>query len=142
MGFLRNKSAPAEAPSPADITPAETTPAQTPGGLTPAYQSRQGSSTNLSIYSQTKRDTQFIHEIRHDIIINHLYEKQVGSRWIQDFSGEVEGVMLKKARGEYITFPEPLVESNMAQSIATLNVQVRLLFPSTLHAYSPDSSLP
>ncbi|KAK0660554.1 hypothetical protein DIS24_g3065 [Lasiodiplodia hormozganensis] len=146
MGFLRNKSAPAEAQSPADITPAETTPAQTPGGLTPAYQSRQGSSTNLSIYSQTKRDTQFIHEIRHDIIINHLYEKQVGSRWIQDFSGEVEGVMLKKARGEYITFPEPLVESNLAQSIATLNVQsamtVKTKVVSTFIARAQDAEIP
>ncbi|OMP82842.1 Glucans biosynthesis glucosyltransferase H [Diplodia seriata] len=148
MGFLRNKSNTAsEAESPADaITPAEVTPAQTPGGLTPMYQSRQGSSTNLSIYSQTKRDTQFIHDIRHDIIINHLYEKQVGARWIQDFSGEVEGVMLKKARGEYMTFPENLVESNLAQSIATLNVQsaltVKTKVVSTFIARAQDAEIP
>ncbi|KKY18242.1 putative glycosyl transferase family 2 [Diplodia seriata] len=148
MGFLRNKSNNApEAESPADaITPAEVTPAQTPGGLTPMYQSRQGSSTNLSIYSQTKRDTQFIHDIRHDIIINHLYEKQVGARWIQDFSGEVEGVMLKKARGEYMTFPENLVESNLAQSIATLNVQsaltVKTKVVSTFIARAQDAEIP
>lgn len=113
--------------TPGAESPPDITPAQTPGGLTPLYQSRNGSTAGFSVYSQTRRDTQFIHDIRHDIIINHLYEKQVGSRWISDFSGAVEGVLLKKARGEYITFPEPLVESTLAQSIATLNVQVRAL---------------
>ncbi|GME28434.1 Glycosyl transferase family 2 [Neofusicoccum parvum] len=122
------------------------TPIATPGGLTPMYQSRNGSSAALSVYSQSHRDTQFIHDIRHDIIINHLYEKQVGQRWIQDFSGTVEGVLLKKARGEYITFPEQLVESTLAQSIATLNVQaaltVRTKVVATFIARSTDAEIP
>lgn len=91
------------------------------------YQSRNGSSAALSVMSsQSKRDDEFIHDIRHEIIINHLYEKQVGARWITDFTGVVEGVLLKKTRGEYVTFPEPLAESSLAQSIATLNVQVNM----------------
>lgn len=132
--------------TPGAESPPDVTPAQTPGGLTPLYQSRNGSTAGFSVYSQTRRDTQFIHDIRHDIIINHLYEKQVGSRWISDFSGAIEGVLLKKARGEYITFPEPLVESTLAQSIATLNVQAAMTIKtrvvSTFIDRTTDAEIP
>ncbi|KAK7526800.1 glycosyl transferase family group 2-domain-containing protein [Phyllosticta citriasiana] len=155
MGYFRNSDKPTE--KPADKTtggqlydvPVPEIPAHdassifAPGS---AYHSRNGSSAGLSTHSQSYRDSAFIHDIRHAVIINHLYERQVSSRWIQDFSGAAEGCLLKKARGDYICYPENLIGSTLAQSIATLNVQAALTVKSkvvsTYIERATDSEIP
>ena len=63
-------------------------------------------------------------EIKHEVMVNYLYQQQCGRLWVSDGSGEVEGVLLRKRRGEYMACPPGLQYSSFGQACAALNVQV------------------
>ncbi|KAF2084366.1 hypothetical protein K490DRAFT_49343 [Saccharata proteae CBS 121410] len=69
------------------------------------------------------RDTRFVYDIRHEVIVNFLHQKQCSSMWIEDTSGAVEGVVVRKGRGDYICCPPTLLASPMVQALSALNVQ-------------------
>jgi len=63
-------------------------------------------------------------ELKHEIMVNYLFQQQCARLWIADGTGEVEGVMLKKSRGNYLACPPALADSVFADSCVELNVQV------------------
>lgn len=65
-------------------------------------------------------------EIKHEVMVNYLYQQQCSQLWVSDGSGEIEGVLLRKARGHYMACPPQLVNSPFAQACCALNVQVSL----------------
>jgi len=71
--------------------------------------------------------SQLSDDIRHQVLLNHLYQQQRSLLWIQDSSGVVEGVMMKKGRNNYMYSPPTLATSVFAQAMKTLNVQVSYL---------------
>ncbi|KAJ8124902.1 hypothetical protein O1611_g8738 [Lasiodiplodia mahajangana] len=66
----------------------------------------------------------FLDDIKHEVMVNYLYQQQCSHLWVADGSGEVEGVLLRKARGNYMACPPRLANSAFAMACATLNVQV------------------
>jgi hypothetical protein len=66
----------------------------------------------------------FIEDIKHEIMVNHLFQQQCGRLWIGNGSGELEGVLLRKSRGEYFTCPPQLETSMLAYYCAQMNLQV------------------
>jgi hypothetical protein len=48
----------------------------------------------------------------------------LGRLWLNDASGDIEGVLLRKSRGIYTTCPPNLAESALADYCARLNLQV------------------
>lgn len=67
-----------------------------------------------------------IDEIKHEVMVNYLYQQQCSQLWVGDDSGIVEGVLLRKVRGQYMACPPQLGLSPFAIACAALNVQVRL----------------
>lgn len=67
----------------------------------------------------------FLDEIKHEVMVNYLYQQQCSHLWVADGSGEVEGVLLRKTRGQYMACPPQLGNSPFAVACAALNVQVR-----------------
>ena len=63
-------------------------------------------------------------DIKHEVMCNFLYQQQCSHLWVSDGSGELEGVLLKKSRHNYMACPPQLVQSEFAEAIATLNVAV------------------
>ena len=63
-------------------------------------------------------------DIKHEVMCNFLYQQQCSKLWITDGSGQMEGVMVKKARNEYVACPPTLAQSDFAACIAHLNVPV------------------
>ena len=63
-------------------------------------------------------------ELKHEIMVNYLFQQQCSRLWIADGTGEVEGVMLRKSRGNYLACPPALAESVFADSCVQLNVPV------------------
>lgn len=59
-------------------------------------------------------------------MVNYLYQQQCSHLWVSDGSGEIEGVLLRKTRGQYMACPPQLGSSPFAIACAALNVQVRL----------------
>lgn len=63
-------------------------------------------------------------DIKHEVMVNYLYQQQCSHLWVSDGSGEVEGVLLRKSRGHYMACPPQLGNSPLAVACAALNVQV------------------
>jgi hypothetical protein len=76
----------------------------------------------------------YLDEIKHEVLVNYLYQQQCSRLWVSDGSGEVEGVLLRKARNQYLACPPALTGSVFAMVCAELNVQVSYVLH---HKYRP-----
>src|SRR5947209_8604179 len=72
----------------------------------------------------------YLDEIKHEVMVNYLYQQQCSRLWVSDGSGEVEGVLLRKARNQYLACPPALTNSVFAVVCAELNVRVSYAFLS------------
>ncbi|KAF2149500.1 hypothetical protein K461DRAFT_231277 [Myriangium duriaei CBS 260.36] len=90
-----------------------------------------------------KSDANLLEELKHEIMVNYLFQQQCARLWIADGTGEVEGVMLRKSRGNYLACPPALADSVFADSCVELNVQCAMTVNSrvikTFLAWSPDA---
>ena len=122
-----------KAPKPKDKPPAtqhvssEKAPAPSPSdaGLlqpAPTYTRRNSSSARST---RSTGSSVFFDEIKHEVMVNYLYQQQCSHLWVGELAGEVEGVLLRKQRGHYMACPPQLAASPLATSCAALNVQVR-----------------
>lgn len=84
--------------------------------------SRPGSVSGRSTHSSR---SVFLDEIKHEIMINHIYQQQCSHLWVSDSSGECEGVLLRRSRGRYLACPQTLLNSTLARMCEQLNVPVR-----------------
>lgn len=82
-------------------------------------------------------------DIKHEVMVNYLYQQQCSHLWVSDGSGEVEGVLLRKTRGQYMACPPQLGSSPFAQAVAALNLQCAMTVNSrvikTFLQWSPDA---
>ena len=67
----------------------------------------------------------YVDEIKHEVIVNYLYQQQCSHLWVHEASGELEGVLLRKSRNSYMACPPQLTASAFGRACAALNVQVR-----------------
>jgi len=89
---------------------------------------RHGSSRPQSISGRSVRSTGssvLLDDIKHEVMVNYLYQQQCSHLWVSDGSGEIEGVLLRKSRGQYMACPPQLGTSPFAIACAALNVHVR-----------------
>jgi len=108
---------------------------------TPRYGSRPQS---LSGRSTRSNNSSFIlDDIKHEVMVNYLYQQQCANLWVSDGSGEIEGVLLRKSRGHYMACPPQLGSSPFAMACAALNVQCAMTVNSrvikTFLQWSPDA---
>lgn len=69
----------------------------------------------------------FMEEIKHEIMVNYLYQRQCSHLWVSDGNGEREGILLRKSRGQYLACPPNLVDSTLAEACREMNLPVRVL---------------
>ena len=89
---------------------------------TPRFHSRPQSSSGRS--TPSTRSSMFLDDIKHEVMVNYLYQQQCSQLWVSDGSGVIEGVLLRKARGHYMACPPQLGSSPFAMACAAMNVQV------------------
>lgn len=75
-------------------------------------------------FSPSTRSSTFVDDIKHEVMVNFLYQQQCSHLWVSDGSGELEGVLIRKYRNQYMTCPPALAESRLAAACAALNCQV------------------
>lgn len=91
-----------------------------------------GSSRN-SLSVRSTQSSAFLDDIKHEVMVNYLYQQQCSHLWVSDGSGEIEGVLLRKSRNSYMACPPQLGNSPFAGACAALNVQViSRPFPASL----------
>ena len=86
--------------------------------------SRYGSSRASIAPSIRSNKSSFLDDIKHEVMVNYLYQQQCSHLWVSDGSGDSEGVLLRKARNHYLACPPQLANSVLAMACAELNVQV------------------
>lgn len=93
--------------------------------------------------TRSNMSSMMLDEIKHEVMVNYLYQQQCSHLWVSDGSGEVEGVLLRKTRGHYMACPPQLGNSAFAQACAALNVQCAMTVNSrvikTFLQWSPDA---
>ena len=80
-------------------------------------------SSRASIAPSTRSST-YVDEIKHEVMVNYLHQQQCSHLWVSDNSGELEGVLLRKSRNNYLACPPQLAVSPFAAACAALNCQV------------------
>ncbi|KAF4595382.1 Glycosyl transferase, family 2 [Ophiocordyceps camponoti-floridani] len=107
---------------------------------TPRYQSRPSSSGRST---PSTRSSVFLDDIKHEVMVNYLYQQQCSQLWVSDGSGEVEGVLLRKTRGCYMACPPRLGSSPFAIACAAMNLQCAMTVNSrvikSFLQWSPDA---
>ncbi|KAK1828593.1 glycosyltransferase family 2 protein [Podospora conica] len=102
---------------------------------------RAPSMSSRSLRSQAS--SVFLDDIKHEVMVNYLYQQQCSHLWVSDGTGEVEGVLLRKSRGQYMACPPNLGTSPFAFACAALNVQCAMTVNSrvikTFLQWSPDA---
>jgi hypothetical protein len=91
---------------------------------TPNFSSRPQSLSARS--TRSNGSSMFLDDIKHEVMVNYLYQQQCSHLWVADGSGEIEGVLLRKTRGQYMACPPQLGNSPFAVACAALNVQVSI----------------
>ncbi|CAI6096655.1 unnamed protein product [Clonostachys chloroleuca] len=108
---------------------------------TPRLQSRPHSLSAQSVRSG--RSSVFMDDIKHEVMVNYLYQQQCSQLWVSDGSGEIEGVLLRKTRGHYMACPPQLAGTPFAMACAALNVQCAMTVNSrvirTFLQFSPEA---
>lgn len=93
--------------------------------------------------SQRSQRNSFMEDIRHEVMVNYLFQQQCASMWIGDGSGETEGILVRKSKGLYLACPPDLLHSTFAIGIAALHVPCAMTINSrvvkTFLAWAPDA---
>ncbi|KAI9817426.1 MAG: hypothetical protein M1827_001035 [Pycnora praestabilis] len=138
--FKANKKAGEKAPA----AVSEKTPMPVaPGNNIEMSRTPQMGSSRNSIYASSTHSSTFLDDIKHEVMVNYLYQQQCSHLWVSDGSGELEGVLLKKSKNNYMACPPQLAQSPFAAACAALNVQVAMTVNSrvikTFLQWSPDA---
>jgi hypothetical protein len=88
------------------------------------YGTELASSRSSIAHSGRSAQSSYLDNIKHEVMVNYLYQQQCSRLWVSDGSGEMEGVLLRKARSHYLACPPALATSVFAMLCAELNVQV------------------
>lgn len=93
--------------------------------------------TPMSSGLQSSRSSGYIDDIKHEVMVNWLYQQLTAKLWINtdgdvsrpnsyfgSFASVEEGVLLKKSRDNYMACPPAVGRGVFAQAAAALNVQV------------------
>ncbi|KAF1929383.1 uncharacterized protein M421DRAFT_60758 [Didymella exigua CBS 183.55] len=110
-------------------------------GTTTARTSRRNSFT--SMHSVTSHGG-IMEEIKHEAMVNFLFQQQCKKLWISNNEDGIEGVLVRKSRGNYAACPPSLVESALGYYASLINLPVVITVNSrviqTFVQYTPNAT--
>ncbi|KAF2719454.1 hypothetical protein K431DRAFT_112096 [Polychaeton citri CBS 116435] len=82
--------------------------------------------------------------LRHEVMVNYIFQQQCSSMWIGSGDGEMEGVLVRISKGHYTGCPPNLTQSVFASGCLSLNVHCAMTVNSrivkTFLEWTPASS--
>jgi hypothetical protein len=104
-----------------------------PGRLAPLDSETASVSPSYSSHSRPPSsravaEGRLVDDIKHQVVINHLYKNQCSSLWIRDYTQNMEGCMVRRKKNDYLFKPQSLESSSFAKAMSALNVQVSIHF--------------
>jgi hypothetical protein len=104
---------------------------QTSRSLSSRPQSR-GSPSSLSFNQAQASRRQTLDVVKHQVMVNYLYQQQGNNGWRSNDESLSQGILLRLSKDNYLTHPPQLAESALAQALKNLNVQVSIVIPISL----------
>ncbi|EMC94584.1 hypothetical protein BAUCODRAFT_149721 [Baudoinia panamericana UAMH 10762] len=108
---------------------------------------QDGSENPRASLSSTKSGTprtSFMEDIRHEVMVNYLFQQQCANLWIGDSTGYTEGILIRKLRGSYLACPPDLIHSQFAAGVMALNLMCAMTVNSrvvkTYLSWVPDGA--
>ncbi|KAJ0122982.1 hypothetical protein J7T55_011443 [Diaporthe amygdali] len=74
----------------------------------------------------------FLDDIKHEVMVNYLYQQQCSRLWVSDGNGDLEGVVVRKSSDQYMACPPELSTTPFAQAMAALGVQCAMTVNSRI----------
>ncbi|KAK5115023.1 hypothetical protein LTR62_001720 [Meristemomyces frigidus] len=68
------------------------------------------------------RPQSLLDDIKHEVMVNYLFQQQCARMWCGDGSGDTEGVLIRKSRSSYLACPPDLIQSSFAAGVMALNL--------------------
>ncbi|KAF2648213.1 hypothetical protein K491DRAFT_670986 [Lophiostoma macrostomum CBS 122681] len=97
-------------------------------GTTTAHTSRRNSLDSLRSFGSSG----VLEDIKHEIMVNYVFQQQCGKMWMGEVTGEVEGVVIRKNRGTYLACPPELTHSPLVYYCSMLNIRVAMTVNSRI----------
>lgn len=102
-----------------------------------------GYGSSRTSLAEPRQSNSFVDDIRHEVMVNYLFQQQCSSMWIGDGAGVNEGVLIRKTKASYLACPPDLLSSAFAQGCMALNVPSAMTINSrvikTFLSWSPDA---
>lgn len=87
--------------------------------------------------SRSAGSSSVLNGIKHEVMVNYLYQQQCARLWVSDGNGDSEGVILRKTRTQYLACPPQLAYTPFARAMASLGVQVSHTNTHNTHTKPP-----
>jgi hypothetical protein len=85
-----------------------------------------GSPSSLSINQARASRRQTLDVVKHQVMVNYLYQQQGNNGWRSSSDNESQGILLRLSKDNYLSHPPQLAQSALAEALKNLNVQVSL----------------
>ena len=83
-----------------------------------------GSPSSLSINQAHASRRQTLDVVKHQVMVNYLYQQQGNNGWRSSNESQSQGILLRLSKDNYLTHPPQLAQSALAEALKNLNVQV------------------
>jgi hypothetical protein len=100
------------------------------GTSTTSVSRPQSSSLSSNQARASRRQT--LDVVKHQVMINYLYQQQGNNGWRSSNEGQSQGIFLRLSKDNYLTHPLQLAQSALAEALKNLNVQVSIVIPLEL----------
>jgi hypothetical protein len=80
------------------------------------------SRASISPSVRSSSRTSMMEEIKHEVMVNYLFQQQCARMWIGDGTGESEGILIRKTKTSYLACPPDLITSRFAAGVMALNL--------------------
>jgi hypothetical protein len=95
----------------------------------PSHSPSSRSPSTLSINQAPTSRRQTLDVVKHQVMVNYLYQQQGNNGWRSNDESLSQGILLRLSKDSYLTHPPQLAESALAQALKNLNVQVSAVIP-------------
>ena len=90
-------------------------------------ESASGSEVRAETRSLRSTRSRIFDEIKHEVMVNHIYQQQCSQLWIDHNSpANAEGVLIRRSKGHYLACPPQLINSTFAAACSQLNLQAAM----------------
>lgn len=93
-----------------------------PPSKVPTIKDEAMTERSINARSVAVRESSHLEQIRHEVMVNYLFQQQCSTLWIGYEATANEGVMVRRHVGDYLACPPQIIDSVFARGVRALNL--------------------